>query len=472
MKASAENQSDHGDGLTAYATAGATGVVANRPAASNGRRRSNVRTRLVPPVGYPLHSSELWMAARSVITRSRTRRRARRALCDYLGVRRVWLYSSGRAALTVALRGLAAARPERRQVVLPAYTCYSVAGAVARAGLTVRLVDLIDGTFEIDPEALARVTGPETLALIAPHLLGYPMDLHPFREVATEHGACLIDDAAQALGARLGGRPCGAGGDIGILSFGRGKPLTTLGGGALVCDNPELISLLEPSAHDVGSPGRLASTMAAAQAGIYTQLLHPRIYWLPSRLPFLKIGQTKFETDFPIRNMPAFKFGLLRGALRRLDMVNERRRLTAERLDRGLAGLAGSTPIAAPSNGFSFYLRYPLLLPDGAAVDRAIAALRDAGVSAGRLYPRPLNHVPEVADCSPDHGGEFPHAERLARCLLTLPTYPHVDAGTVATICAVLRETLADHRAPMTMNDAGDAGAAEVATGTEQERDA
>jgi dTDP-4-amino-4,6-dideoxygalactose transaminase len=416
---------------------------ASREGAANGRPPHAARARLVPPAGFPLAAHEVLDGMRGVISEPRTRRRARRALADYLAVRRVWLFSSGRASLTVALRALAGARPERRQVVMPAFTCYSVASAVVRAGLTVRLVDLAADGFEIDAESLERAVGDDTLAIVATHLLGLPTDLRPFRRAATAHDAWLVDDAAQALGARLKGQAIGGAGDLGLVSFGRGKPLSTLGGGALACDNPALIDLIEPVASAVERPGRLASTRAACEAGLYSWLLRPEVYWLPSRLPFLKIGVTEFDTEYPIHGQPGFKSGLLRATLERLDHVNEQRRQTAEHLALGLRGLPQVVLPAPPPDSYAYFLRFPLLVPGASERERLIGALRSAGYAAGRLYPRSLNRVDELAGACPDHGRSFPAAEALAERLVTLPTYPHVTADDARTMCRTVRAVLA-----------------------------
>ncbi|MGD8395784.1 MAG: DegT/DnrJ/EryC1/StrS family aminotransferase, partial [Candidatus Eiseniibacteriota bacterium] len=357
------------DGAT-LAAAGAMPVAAaggGDPCSNGaGATATGKGTWLVPPVGYPLERHEWFGGLRGILSTTRTRRRARRALADYLGVRRVWLTSSGRAALTVALRVLAASTPARRQVVVPAYTCYSVASAIVRAGLEMRLADYRPDSFEIDPDSLANACDAMTLAVVATHLCGLPMDLAPFHAATAASGALLVDDAAQALGARRGGRPCGAAGDLGILSFGRGKPLTTLGGGALLADSTELVQRIEPEASRLTPPAAGSSVRAAAQAALYTTLLNPSVYWLPSRLPCLKIGETEFEPGFTIGAMPAFKFGLLRATLGRLDAVNELRRRSAERLRLALSGIPGIRLIETPSQTHASYLRFPVLVEEAA----------------------------------------------------------------------------------------------------------
>ncbi len=405
--------------------------------ATNGQRPP-VQRRLVPPVGFPLAPDEVSRAVRGVFFEARVRRKARRALCDFLGVRRAWCLNSGRAALTLALRTLAGRYPERREVVLPAYTCYSVPAAVVRAGLTVRLVDLVPGSFDVDLEELEGVLSERTLAVVAPHLLGFPMDLGALRERTQKAGAFLIDDAAQGLGARRQARPSGGGGDVGVLSFGRGKPVTTLGGGALVCDDPELVQLFEPVMAGLERPARLASCRTAVEAALYGFLLRPEVYWLPSRLPFLKVGHTEFDPEFPIRSLASIKYGLLVQGFKRLDLVSEARRRIAERLIAGFKGVQELELFEKPAEGYATYLRFPMLCRDREARDASADALRRAGVAAGPLYPDALNRIAPLRGVSPDAGQSYPAAEALAERLLVLPTYPHVSPAVRARIVRTL----------------------------------
>ncbi|MGD8397049.1 MAG: DegT/DnrJ/EryC1/StrS family aminotransferase, partial [Candidatus Eiseniibacteriota bacterium] len=104
------------------------------------------------------------------------------------------------------------------------------------------------------------------------------------------------------------------------------------------------------------------------------------------------------------------------------------------RLRLALSGIPGIRLIETPSQTHASYLRFPVLVEEAACRAPLIAALRARGIAAGPLYPRPLHRVDELAGHGPDHGGRFPNAERLAECLLTLPTYPHVDDRVVGAV--------------------------------------
>jgi dTDP-4-amino-4,6-dideoxygalactose transaminase len=127
------------------------------------------------------------------------------------------------------------------EVIVPTNTFIATAEAVCTVGARPRFVDVLPDTLLIDPEAVAAATGPSTAAVIAVHLFGQMADMDALRAVARRHGLALIEDAAQAHGARRGGRRAGSMGDAAAFSFYPGKNLGALGdGGAVVTRDPNL----------------------------------------------------------------------------------------------------------------------------------------------------------------------------------------------------------------------------------------
>ena len=183
--------------------------------------------RQFPPAGSPITPAECVAALRI--------REPARALVDglraILGLECVALYASGREALRVALAHLAR-RSGRLEVVVPAYTCFSIPAAAVAAGLRVRLVD-VTPSGQIDLESLRRTPLENVAALVVSNLFGVPEPIEPVLELSRAAGSAVVDDAAQSLGAQSTEGRTGARGQVGLLSFGRGKPLSALGGGAL-----------------------------------------------------------------------------------------------------------------------------------------------------------------------------------------------------------------------------------------------
>ncbi|MDR2327013.1 MAG: DegT/DnrJ/EryC1/StrS family aminotransferase [Acidovorax sp.] len=183
------------------------------------------------------------------------------ALAQWLGVPAVQLTCSGTSALMVALRTLRALAPQRDEVIVPAYTCPLVALAVAQCGLQLRLCDLRADALDMDGDVLRMLCGRKTLAVIPTHLCGRVADVAQALECAHEVGAYVIEDAAQALGARLeraaggsgGSEPVGWQGDIGFYSLAVGKGLSTFEGGVLLARDPHLRQALAQTGEQVPS---------------------------------------------------------------------------------------------------------------------------------------------------------------------------------------------------------------------------
>ena len=150
------------------------------------------------------------------------------------GVAHCFPVSTGRAALTLLLQALSRLSPDRREVIVPAYTCFSVPASIVKAGLTPRIVDVRPDTLDFSADALAGVDGRSVLAVIATNLYGMPNDLPALSQAARQMGAFLIDDAAQAMGADVGGRASGTWGDAGLYSLDKGKNISAIDGGLLV----------------------------------------------------------------------------------------------------------------------------------------------------------------------------------------------------------------------------------------------
>ena len=159
--------------------------------------------------------------------------RLRAHLAEVTGARAVSLHASGREALRVALSTLPRRAGTDSEVLLPAYTCFSVAAAAVAAGFRVRLVD-VDADGRIDRRSFAQRPLDRVSAVVVTNLFGLPEPVADLRMRCAAEGVPLIDDAAQSFGARDSDGMVGSRCELGLLSFARGKPLAGLGGGAIV----------------------------------------------------------------------------------------------------------------------------------------------------------------------------------------------------------------------------------------------
>jgi perosamine synthetase len=154
-----------------------------------------------------------------------------KTLAAHLSVENVKGYSRGRVALEAALTGLGIKTGD--EVILPTFCCTSVMPPILAAGAAPVLAD-IGADLNITAESIKAVVTPSTKAVLVPHLFGNPADIEAIESFAKSRGIKVIDDAAQALGATLNGKPLGTFGDAGILSFGSGKVCFGTGGGVLL----------------------------------------------------------------------------------------------------------------------------------------------------------------------------------------------------------------------------------------------
>ena len=161
------------------------------------------------------------------------------AVADFCGAKYSIATSSGTAALHLALLSLDIGSGD--EVIVPSLTFIATANAVTYTGAKPVFVDSEAETWNIDPNKIEEAITSRTKAIVPVHLYGHPADMDPILEIASQHGLAVIEDAAEAHGARYKGRCVGSIGDIGIFSFYGNKIITTGEGGMIVTDRPDLV---------------------------------------------------------------------------------------------------------------------------------------------------------------------------------------------------------------------------------------
>ena len=357
-----------------------------------------------PPGGEAFAPAVLWSAARA----RDPERELRDALRARLGAD-VALYASGREAMRVAVAWLAD-RSGRSEIAVPAYTCFSVPASVVAAGLRVRLVDVtLEG--RIDPASVAALPLERIAALVVTNLFGVPELVASLRTQLATAGVALIDDAAQALGARAPDGPVGARGDLGVLSFGRGKPLGALGGGAVV-------GAMGAATGTRSQRPRRGAALALALA--YGAALQPSVFRWLAAIPSLHIGETSFDPRFARGPIDGASLCLAAAAVTQLERRAEARARRAHALADAIAARSAFSALRVDPGSTGVYPRLALVAPSAVARERAIESLRDLGASG--MYPSSLDRVealrPHLVEAR-----ECPAARDLAARLLTLPVH-------------------------------------------------
>ncbi len=354
------------------------------------------------------------------------------AFARHVGVRHAIAVASGKAALALALRGLGA-RPGDG-VVVASYNVPEVPAVLAGLGLRPRFADLDPRTFNLDPdEARAAVDGG-TRFLLATHLYGHPADLERLAGLARDRGLALVEDCAQALGARWRGRPVGSIGQVAIFSFGLMKNLNTLRGGMLVTGDDALAGRIrEALATARPDPrGRVARDLGVALAlslltrpGPFSVAVYPALRAVEEVAPTLPWRLAKMRPDAWERGaldvgsliapMGAAHAACGLAGLPGVEPETRARRDNAAALRERLAGLPGLTLQEPLPDSEPAWTQFVVRVGDRAAVRRRL--LRE-GVDTTVGYLRACHRIPAFAreDTPP-----CPHAEALERDNLYLP---------------------------------------------------
>ena len=311
----------------------------------------------------------------------------------YNGARHAVLTSSATAALWMTVKALGAA--EGDEILVPAHTAFPTIEAICFAGATPVFVD-VDDTYTVDvKDAAAKVTS-RTVGFIPVHLYGHPASLPEIQELCATQNLWLLEDCAQAHGAAWQDKKVGSFGRAGVFSFYPSKNLTVMGdGGLLVTDEDEIA----------------ARCRRLRDHGRQSKDVH------------LEIGFNLRFNDI--------QAAVGRVLLRRLEVMNDRRRALAARYAAGFAGL----PLVLPSEIPGARHVYHLYVVRTLERDQLAAFLKNKGIATGIHYPVPCHQQPAVEYLK---AGPLEHTERIVRQILTLPiSAGHTESEIDEVVAAV-----------------------------------
>ncbi|MEJ5349139.1 MAG: DegT/DnrJ/EryC1/StrS family aminotransferase [Desulfosoma sp.] len=321
------------------------------------------------------------------------------AFARYCSVKHCVGTGNGLDALHLILRALDIGPGD--EVIVPAHTFIATWLAVSLAGATPVPVDPQESTYNIDPEKVEAAVTSRTRAIIAVHLYGQPADMDPIVEIARRYRLHVIEDAAQAHGARYKGKRTGGLGDAAAFSFYPGKNLGAFGdGGAITTNDDELAERLR-SLRNYGSP---------------IKYLHEIRGW-NSRLDELQAA-------------------FLRVKLERLDVWNERRRQLASRYLMGLHQFCEIVPPWVPDWAEPVWHLFVIRVDNRDHVQRA---LTEQGIETLIHYPVPPHKQRAYGEM---HERSYPVTERLHAQVLSLPMGPTMTEADVDRVLEVLELSL------------------------------
>ena len=373
--------------------------------------------RTLPPAAAPLRCRDLCHGVLGILTPDDSIRALEDSVRQYFKSRHVFLVSSGKAALTMTLMGLKAAS-SRTEVVIPAYTCFSMPAAVISAGLRPILCDINPSTFDFDHEQLEATLNDNTLCVVAHHLFGIPSDIERVRALCNPRGIVVIEDAAQAMGVESGGRKLGTLGDVGVFSLGRGKNITCGSGGIVITDSDRIADALGAQWPRLESPLPAESLKDFVKLVFMAIFIRPRLYWIPNALPFLRLGQTVFPKTIAVKRLSGMQAGLLHDWEHRLSESNQRRSETAASVSRQMS-------LSLPEGPSHPYLRLPIFAATPQGRERIHSSAERRGLGVSVAYPRPINEIPEISHMF--GGRRFPSARHVSEHILTIPTHQWIS---------------------------------------------
>lgn len=390
--------------------------------------------RTLPPTATLLSWDDLWDGMRAWVAGGGALRQREKEFSAYFGVRHVFFVSSGKAALYLILRALQSLNPGRDQVVIPAYTCFSVPSAVVKTGLRVIPCDIDPNTFDFDHAQLQRLIGPRTLCVVTGHLFGIPSDISGIKRLCHSHGIAVIEDAAQAMGGVVCEGQLGTIGDVGFYSFGRGKNITCGTGGGILTNSETIAAVIGKEYERISSPTTMDNVSEFVKLLMQIILIRPSLYWIPSALPFLKLGETVFYKDFPVHRLSECKAGILKQWRQRLERSNRIRKENAF----AICEMAKIKPTMKSWESIAF-LRLPLLMRDKEMRNKLFRASQDTGAGLSRMYPVPVNKIGEME--AQMEGMNCPVAKSVADRLINIPTHWLLLQSDRERICALLSQS-------------------------------
>lgn len=390
--------------------------------------------RTLPPAIAPIGIKNIFNGVIAMFMGARANRAFEEQLKAYFKVSHCFLLSSGKASLTVILKALKTIHPERDEVLIPAYTCYSVPAAIARAGLKVRICDIEPETLDFDYRELTeQLSCQRILCVIPTHLFGVTADIPRVREIIGQRKIVIVEDAAQTMGGECAGRKVGTDGDVGFFSLGRGKAFSTVEGGIILTESDLIATAIKKELAEI-PPYRIAGQIKLMLYALVLSIFsHPMLFWFPKALPFLGLGETHFDPNFDINTMSAFQSGLATGWQNSLAELKRIRQRNAHLLS--VAGVNAVRGGQFPSSGM---IRFPLVV---SSIEEKQVILRECtrlGLGVADGYPDTIDGIEELQGSIA--GGTSAKARPLAARIISLPVHPYVTGDDIGKLAGILKQ--------------------------------
>ena len=322
----------------------------------------------------------------------------------YMGVKHAVSCANGTDALLLSLMALGITAGD--EVITVSHSFFATSEAIALIGAKPVFVDIQESDFSIDSNKIEKLITNKTKAIIPVHLYGQPCDILKVVELAKKHNLFVIEDCAQAVGAKLNGKNVGTFGDIGTISFFPTKNLGALGdAGAIITNNEELANKIK----------RLRFH------GSSKRYVHEYI-GLNSRLDEIQAA-------------------ILRVKLKYLDEWNVKRQKAADYYNKLLKDVKGIITPTVKSNSQHVFHQYTIRLQKR---DLVSEKLKESGIETIIYYPIPI-HLQKAFDYLNYKSGSLPITEKICNEILSLPIYPEITTETQEYVVEQIKNILENH---------------------------
>lgn len=322
------------------------------------------------------------------------------ALCEYLNVRYISLFSNGTLALVTALRAL----DIRGEVITTPYSFVATAHSLLWNGIDPVFVDIDPQTFNLSADKIEAAITPATQAILPVHCYGNPCDTQAIREIADRNGLKVIYDAAHAFGIRQQGQSLLLDGDLSVLSFHATKVFNTFEGGAIICHSAEMKEHID----------------------------HLKNFGITDEVTVSELGINGKMSEINAA------FGLLQ--LKHVDAAIDRRGAIDKLYRKLLSGTPGIECLALPASFTPNFSYFPVLVstPYPITRDQLYEKLRERSIHARRYFYPLISQFPMYSGIPSAHPNNLPVATKVASRVLCLPIYSDLSDDDVRAIADLI----------------------------------
>ena len=326
-----------------------------------------------------------------------------KALCEYLGVKYISLFSNGTLALITALQALRITE----EVITTPFSFVATTHALWWNNIKPVFVDIEPDTFNLDPEKIEAAITPKTTAILPVHVYGNPCNVEQIEKIAKTYGLKVIYDACHAFGVTINGNSVLNNGDLSVMSFHATKVFTTFEGGAIVCHDEEMKNHID----HLKNFGFTGETTVIA--------------------PGINAKMNEFQAALGVLQL---KFA---------DEVQQKRKKIALSYRENLRNIDGITFLKDMNDVHHCYSYFPILVEEtiyGISRDTLYEKLKKSGIFTRRyLYPLISNFSTYKSLPSSDIDN-LPIANEIAMKVLCLPIYPDLENDNLERICQILKQ--------------------------------